>query len=86
METQSVELETVLGVLGLECTDIPMTAKVCHNLYCNFGASPVAKLYFKKKGYTLRFGYDVQSKSIVDTLPSGGIRVRPTLNFRSAKL
>lgn len=77
---KTIELESVLEVLGLHTTDIPRSNSDCINLYLNYGSHPLAKLYLKDRGYVLRFGYDVIPKSIVETFPSGAIRIKPSVN------
>lgn len=81
---RQVQLETTLEVLGLQTSDIPQVNTDSQNIYCNFSSNPVAKLYKKENGYVLRFGYAVSAESIVDPLPTGGIRVKPAPLFRGA--
>lgn len=72
-----MNLESILEVLGLHLSDLPISRAKCVNLYINLSKEPLAKLYLNDGKFKLRFG-DVVPCSVLDPLPSGGIRITPT--------
>lgn len=72
-----MQLDNILGVLGIPETEIPITKNNVVNLYTHPGKYPVARLFLNGNKFTIRFGEAILPTAFYERNDDGGMKFTP---------